>query len=132
MITFNHAGLFVSNLEESTRFYTELLGFEVITSYGMPNGGQITYLRCPGGQIELLGYPGVTRPAEPPEFGPEASIRHIAFKTDDLDALAAKLKAAGVKFRTEPRVAGSGNGRLMFVYDPDYIQVEIIQRDTDW
>ncbi len=50
----------------------------------------------------------------------------------DLDGLAAKLQAVGVKFRTLPRVAGSGVGRLMFVYDPDYIQVEIIQRDTDW
>lgn len=132
MLTFNHAALFVSNLEESTRFYTEFLGCEVITSYPMPNGGQITYLRCDGGQIELLGYPGVVRPSEPPKLGPEAGIRHIAFKTDDLDGMAARLQAAGVQFRTLPRVAGSGIGRLMFFYDPDLIEIEVIQRDTEW
>jgi catechol 2,3-dioxygenase-like lactoylglutathione lyase family enzyme len=117
VLTFNHAALYVSNLEKSTRFYCEFLGCEVITSYGMPNGGHITYLRCDGGQIELLG---------------SAGIRHIAFKTDDLDGMAARLQAAGVQFRSLPRVAGSGIGRLMFFYDPDFIEVEVIQRDTDW
>jgi len=132
VLTFNHAALYVSNLEKSTRFYCEFLGCEVITSYGMPNGGHITYLRCDGGQIELLGNPGVERPTEPPKFGKGAGIRHIAFKTDDLDGMAARLQAAGVQFRSLPRVAGSGIGRLMFFYDPDFIEVEVIQRDTDW
>src|SRR5579884_1771518 len=98
VLTFNHVALFVSNLDESTRFYTELLGCTVITSYPMPNGGKITYLRCDGGQIELISTPGVTRPAEPPELGPGPGIRHIAFKTDDLETIAARLQVAGVKF----------------------------------
>ena len=132
MLTFNHVALFVSNLDESTRFYTELLGCTVITSYPMPNGGKITYLRCDGGQIELISTPGVTRPAEPPELGPGPGIRHIAFKTDDLETIAARLQVAGVKFRSLPRLAGSGIGRLTFFYDPDFIQIEVVQRDTEW
>ncbi|MGH2459074.1 MAG: VOC family protein [Chloroflexota bacterium] len=132
MLAFNHTALFVSNLAESTRFYTELLGFSVVTSYPMPNDGRITYLRGDGGQIELVNNPGVARPTEPPKLGPAAGMRHIAFKTDDLDGLAARLQEAGVRFRTLPRVAGSGNGRLMFFYDPDFIEIEVIQRDTDW
>ena len=131
-IEFNHAGIAVSNIEESTRFYRDLLGFEVVISYKMPSDWPITYLRSGGGQIELLGRPETTRPSEAPELEPQAGIRHIGFKTDDLDGVAARLKEAGVQFRREPGVAGSGIGRLMFVYDPDFNQVEIIQRDVDW
>jgi catechol 2,3-dioxygenase-like lactoylglutathione lyase family enzyme len=131
-VEFNHAGIFVSDIEESTRFYHDLLGFDIVISYKMPGDWPITYLRSGGGQIELLGRPGVSRPTAPPQDDSQAGIRHIGFKTEDLDGIAARLHAAGVKFRTEPKVAGSGIGRLMFVYDPDFNEVEIIQRDVDW
>jgi catechol 2,3-dioxygenase-like lactoylglutathione lyase family enzyme len=131
-IEFNHAGIYVSDIEASTHFYRDLLGFEVVTSYQMPGDWPITYLRSGGGQVELLGRPGVSRPTGPPDLGSAAGIRHIGFKTNDLEGIAARLKSEGVAFKSEPRVAGSGIGRLMFVYDPDFNEVEIIQRDVDW
>jgi len=130
-IEFNHAGIVVSDIEASTHFYRDLLGFDVITSYKMPGDWPITYLRSGGGQVELLGKHDVPKRAQT-EWGNNAGITHIGFKTDDLDGVAARLKAAGVEFRTPPKPAGSGIGRLMFVYDPDYNEVEIIQRDVDW
>jgi catechol 2,3-dioxygenase-like lactoylglutathione lyase family enzyme len=131
-IEFNHAGIYVSDIDASTHFYRDLLGFDVVTSYTMPGDWPITYLRSGGGQIELLGRPNISRPDGPPDLGSNAGIRHIGFKTDDLDGIAARLKEQGVTFKTEPKVAGSGIGRLMFVYDPDFNEVEIIQRDVDW
>ena len=131
-IEFNHAGIYVSDIEASTHFYRDVLGFDVVTTFKMPGDWPITYLRSGGGQIELLARPNVTRPAAPPDPGLNAGIRHIGFKTNDLDGIAARLKNAGVPFKTEPRPAGSGIGRLMFVYDPDFNEVEIIQRDVDW
>ena len=131
-IEFNHAGIYVSDIDASTHFYRDLLGFDVVSSYKMPGDWPITYLRSGGGQIELLGRPNISRPDGPPDLGANAGIRHIGFKTDDLDGIAARLKTQGVMFKTEPKVAGSGIGRLMFVYDPDFNEVEIIQRDTDW
>ena len=131
-IEFNHAGILVSDIEASTRFYRDLLGFDVVISYKMPGDWPITYLRSGGGQVELLGRPNITRSDAPIDRGSNAGITHIGFKTDDLDGIAARLKKEGVTFKTEPKVAGSGIGRLMFVYDPDFNEVEIIQRDTDW
>jgi catechol 2,3-dioxygenase-like lactoylglutathione lyase family enzyme len=131
-IEFNHAGIYVSDIDASTHFYRDLLGFEVVSTFTMPGDWPITYLRLGGGQIELLGRPNVVRPTSPPELGSGAGIRHIALKTNDLDGVAQRLHDAGVTFKSEPRPAGSGIGRLMFVYDPDYNEVEIIQRDVDW
>lgn len=131
-IEFNHAGIVVSDIEASTRFYRDLLGFDVVTSYKMPGDWPITYLRLGGGQIELLGKKDVPQKSSPTDWGTSPGITHIGFKTDDLDGVAARLKAAGVTFRSEPKTAGSGIGRLMFVYDPDFNEVEIIQRDVDW
>jgi extradiol dioxygenase family protein len=45
---------------------------------------------------------------------------------------AARLQAAGVRFRSRPRSAGSGIGRIMFFYDPDFIEIDVFQRDTAW
>ncbi|HEV7663084.1 MAG TPA: VOC family protein [Chloroflexota bacterium] len=131
-LEFNHAGIVVSDIEASTRFYRDLLGFDVVTSYKMPGDWPITYLRSGGGQVELLGRHGVARREGPTDPGDGAGITHIGFKTDDLEGIAARLRDAGVQFKTGPKPAGSGIGRLMFVYDPDFNEVEIIQRDTDW
>jgi glyoxylase I family protein len=131
-VEFNHAGIVVSDIDQSTHFYRDLLGFEVITSYKMPGDWPITYLRSGGGQVELLGKPDTTRPEGPAAAGSQAGITHIGFKTNDLDGIAARLKEQGVPFKTGPKPAGSGIGRLMFVYDPDFNEVEIIQRDVDW
>lgn len=125
MLAFNHVGLFVSNIEESTRFYTELLGFQ-------PAPERPTYLRLGDYYIEMCVRPETIRPSKPPILGPGAGVRHMAFKTDDLDGLASRLQAAGVEFRLPPMKANSGIGRLMFFYDPDYVDIEVVQRDTDY
>jgi catechol 2,3-dioxygenase-like lactoylglutathione lyase family enzyme len=131
-LEFNHAGIVVSDIDASTHFYRDLLGFEVVTSYKMPGDWPITYLRSGRAQIELLGRQQVAPRSGPHDFAAGPGITHLGFKTDDLDGIAARLRAAGVEFKTAPKPAGSGIGRLMFVYDPDYNEVEIIQRDVDW
>ena len=131
-IEFNHAGIVVSDIEASTHFYRDLLGFDVVTSFKMPGDWPITYLRSGRGQLELLGKHQVPRRNGPNEWGSNPGITHIAFKTDDLEGIAKRLREAGVEFKSQPKPAGSGVGRLMFVYDPDYNEVEIIQRDVDW
>jgi catechol 2,3-dioxygenase-like lactoylglutathione lyase family enzyme len=36
-LEFNHAGIVVSDIDASTHFYRDLLGFEVVTSYKLPH-----------------------------------------------------------------------------------------------
>jgi catechol 2,3-dioxygenase-like lactoylglutathione lyase family enzyme len=61
---------------------------------------------------------------EPLRYG----VNHIALKTRDLAAEAAKMKARGVKFTLE--VAQSNpTTKYAFIQGPDGISIEILQRD---
>ena len=119
----NHVGIVVRDLESSLRFYQGVLGAEVVFRSAIAaNGTDIVYLQISGGMIELLYRPD---PPDDEVFG----ITHVAFLTNDLDTDYSRLIGAGYTGLLEPRVAGSGVGRLAFLTDPDGARVELIQRD---
>jgi catechol 2,3-dioxygenase-like lactoylglutathione lyase family enzyme len=52
-------------------------------------------------------------------------FKHLALQTDDVDGVAARLKAAGTSFTVEPLDA-AGGVRLAFFYDPDGNLLELV------
>ena len=76
--------------------------------------------------LELFAYDDV----EPPSAtlgGRRTGFRHLALRTDDLDEAIAGLQAAGL---VGPDVAARevpGLARLLFISDPDDIEIEIMQ-----
>lgn len=59
--------------------------------------------------------------------GPFYGVYHISFRTKDLEAEAAKLKARGVKFTmdvTQP----NPTMKMAFIEGPDGISIELLQR----
>jgi catechol 2,3-dioxygenase-like lactoylglutathione lyase family enzyme len=120
---FNHYGIVVRDLKASLAFYEGLMGAKIVyRGYIPPSKTDVIYLQIAGGMIELLA------PAEP---GPNETfgITHLAFMTDDLDSDFAHLVEKGYKGLVQPKVAGSGVGRLAFLSDPNGARVELIQRD---
>lgn len=63
-----------------------------------------------------------------PSSGPTYGVYHVAFKTKDLDAEAAKLKARGVKFTVDVKQANPTT-KMAFVEGPDGLSIELLQRD---
>jgi len=63
-----------------------------------------------------------------PVTAPVYGIYHMALRTGDLEAEAARLKAHGVKFTVEVRQA-SPTLKMAFVEGPDGISIELLQRD---
>jgi catechol 2,3-dioxygenase-like lactoylglutathione lyase family enzyme len=61
---------------------------------------------------------------EPLRYG----VNHIALKTRDLAAEAAKLKARGVRFTLEV-TQSNPTTKYAFIEGPDGISIEILQRD---
>jgi lactoylglutathione lyase len=61
---------------------------------------------------------------EPARYG----VYHIALKTRDLQAEAAKMKARGVKF-TQEVAQSNPRTKFAFIEGPDGISIEILQRD---
>lgn len=119
----NHFGIVVKNLKKSMDFYQGVLGAKTVYQGLIPTTQtDVVYLQIAGGLIELLHR---AEPAPDETFG----ITHIAFMSDDLDADYARLVEAGHKEFVKPKVAGTGNGRLAFLADPNGARVELIQRE---
>jgi catechol 2,3-dioxygenase-like lactoylglutathione lyase family enzyme len=132
---FQHVTISVGDVDRSLAFYRDLLGFPVL--------GRLYYTNAIGLVIDFLdiGNNGILEifsfskaPTKPSEFlydDRQLGMRHMAFRVKDVDAVAARLKQAGVEFTLEPLDA-VGGVRIAFFKDPDGTLVEITQGDLDY
>lgn len=125
-----HTGISVYNMEESVEWYQKNLGFEVVKDDGYcpPLKAKIVFMEKDGYQIELFEY---DEPKKIPEdrLTPNTDLqtvgtKHVAFATDDMDALKAGFVENGVDIAHEVRM---GNDAVMFVRDCNGVLIEFIQ-----
>ena len=128
---FEHVGMAVSDLDASRSFYCGLLGLDLVLRKQMAGGGgELAFLETGNGQLELIcPHPNVSTPS-PRLADTRAGIRHLTFRFNDIDAVFARLTAAGVTALEEPRDAHNREilDRVAFVCDPDGIIIELAQR----
>ena len=120
-----HTRMRVSNLDETIRFYTSLLGLEVIERKTSPRGSQLAFLKVPNSDelIELTCFP----PSGPVKV--QEDLVHLAFQVDSLDRTIAALTAQGVRITDGPTQTSSGS-RFIFIDAPDGYEIELIERPT--
>lgn len=141
MTRLRHVGIVVRDLERSLEFYRDLLGLSVVRAMheegqfldailGMEKAKVRTVKLAEdanGVLIELLAFE-----APAPEIGGAPSLvrvgpTHVAFTVDDLDALHARMVAAGTQFTTQPRVSPDGGAKVTFCRDPDGTALELVE-----
>jgi catechol 2,3-dioxygenase-like lactoylglutathione lyase family enzyme len=122
----NHVGGRIRDLDASLAFYTETVGAEVVDQLFMP-GPRVdrVHVQLATGLVELLHNQDVDPDAT---YG----LNHVGFMTDDLDGDYARLTGAGYAELSAPKVAGSGQGRLAFLADPNGVRVELLQRSEEF
>ena len=126
-----YTGIRVKNMDESLRFYTEVLGMQVVEKRERtpPTVGEVATLRSRDGNqlLELNWYDEGSRFAPPYVNGED--LDHLGFDVDDLDAALAELAGKGVEVLIRPGEIGGWLGwREAFVKDPNGIWVELLQR----
>jgi len=130
-IRFDHVAITVQDMERSVRFYRDLLGFDVLGQLLLNEGSfKIVYLRSGGAHVELFEFrdhEAQTAVGVPDTVG---GFKHLALQTDDVDGVAASLKAAGTEFTVEPLDA-AGGVRLAFFRDPDGNLLELVSGVPD-
>jgi methylmalonyl-CoA epimerase len=130
-IRFDHVAITVQDMDRAVAFYRDLLGLEVLGQLFLEDGTiKLVFLRSGGGCVELFEYrdqDAATAVGVPDTVG---GFKHLALQTDDVDGVAARLKAAGVAFTLEPLDA-VGGVRLAFFRDPDGNLLELVSATPD-
>ena len=120
-IKYLHTMVRVKNIEESKRFYCDLLGLREIKRKESEEGKfTLVFLAAPNQEdIALeLTYNWNTNEiySEGRNFG------HLAFEVSDIYEICIRLQKAGVIINRPPR-----DGRMAFVRSPDNISIELLQ-----
>ena len=91
----HHIAILTDDYEQSKRFYTEVLGFEVIReTYRAERQSYKLDLAIAGHyQIELFSFPDFRERGSYPEA---KGLRHLAFAVDDVEAAAAELRVQNI------------------------------------
>jgi glyoxylase I family protein len=143
VISADHTGITVSNLERSLAFWRDVLGFEL--SHTAHQTGELAeeitgvagaeiklaVLKTPGGhKFELLEYlaPADRKPValRPCDIG---SV-HVALLVDDLDAVLRRISASGWKAAGKPQTLKMGPNagkRVVYVRDSDGTTIEFME-----
>lgn len=112
----------VDDVEESIRFYTGLLGFEVLTAAAP------AFADVQRGNLRLLLSGPKSSAGRPMDDGATpvpGGWNRLHFIVDDIDGEVARLSEAGATFRN-PIVEGPG-GRQVLLQDPSGNVVELFQ-----
>ncbi|AQX80302.1 VOC family protein [Plantibacter sp. MCCC 1A11337] len=121
----HHIAIIASDYERSKRFYTSVLGCELLTEvYRAERDSWMGDLALNGEYlIELFSFP------DPPAraSGPEAlGLRHLAFAVDDVDAGHARLVELGVRVE-DVRIDPHTSRKMLFFFDPDGLPLELYE-----
>lgn len=121
----HHIAILTDDYLTSKRFYTEVLGFEILAetyraerdSYKLDLGVAGRY------QIELFSFPDYRERGSYPEA---KGLRHLAFAVSDVEAARAELVEKGVE--VEPvRVDALTNKKFTFFSDPNGQPLELYE-----
>ena len=130
--TIDHIGIITNDLQQSVEFYTDVLGFSILTKIEMDDVGfSVIFIEKNGCKIELMGYKGkIPKRSEGIEIKMgEGSIPindHIAFTVDDIGATVTELKEKGVEFALEP-IQLEGGMKLSSFKDPNGVLLELVE-----
>lgn len=118
MISFNHFNFNILNLEKSLAFYKEALGLTPVREKEASDGSfKLVYLG--DGKSDFTLEPTYLADRKEPYDLGECEF-HLAFTTDEFDALYEKHKEMGVVCFENPEMG------IYFISDPDGYWIEIV------
>ena len=107
--------LIVKDMDESIKFYTEVMGLEIDSRHNPFPGLTITLLKGEGdAMIELIK-----------NTENETGLFSVGMEVEDIDTTVKELKSKGVKITQEPTPITVGT--LAFLEDPNGAKIALIQ-----
>jgi catechol 2,3-dioxygenase-like lactoylglutathione lyase family enzyme len=119
-LTLNHVGLYVKDMDESTKFYTENMGFRKAFSFTDGAGHPVVYL-----QIDHNTFLEMT----PSDKDHAPGFSHAGILTDDLESTVAALQKKGLK--VEDVHLGGTKALISNTLDPNGVRLELLAYPPD-
>lgn len=124
-----HSMIRVNNLEESIKFYTEVLGMSLIRKKEYPEGKF---------SLAFLGYGKeseetvieLTYNWDKSEYDHGNAFGHIALEVDDIYKACDEIKKQGTKVLRDPGPMMGSKLLLAFIEDPNGYKIELIEKGT--
>lgn len=132
VLGFHHPGIIVPDLEQGVRFYSQLLGYQVLLQsewqadnehfnriIGLQrSAARFCMLKGPNAYLELFEFSApATAPKPSPSQANELGIRHIAFVVADAAQAVARCVALGGAKINDPVIA-PGRAAAVYCRDP--------------
>ena len=124
-----HSMIRVNNLEESIKFYTQVLGMNLLREKEYPEGKF---------SLAFLGYGKETEETvieltynwDKSEYEHGNAFGHIAIEVDDIYQFCEEIKGKGANIIRDPGPMMGSKLVLAFIEDPNGYKVELIEKGT--
>jgi catechol 2,3-dioxygenase-like lactoylglutathione lyase family enzyme len=114
-LTLNHFGLYVQNIDESTKYYTENFGFRKAFSFTDGAGHPVVYL-----QMDRNTFLEMT----PADKDHPAGFSHAGILADNIESTVASLQKKGLK--VEDVHLGGTKALISNTLDPNGVRLELL------
>jgi methylmalonyl-CoA epimerase len=113
----DHLGIAVKNLEETQKFYTQILGLSVAHTEVVPEQ-KVRVAMIPVGEsrVELLEPTDPTSPVAKFIESKGEGVHHVALMVDNIEEALAEAKAEGARLIDETPKIGAGGAKIAFVH----------------
>ncbi len=124
-----HTMLRISNLQQSIKFYTQILGMSVIRTLEQPDDKYTLVFLGYGEEsetcvLELTYNYGIS------SYDMGNAYGHIAIGVSDIQQVTTDIKRQNIRFSLEPTQLKGTNEIIAFLTDPDGYQIELIERPS--
>lgn len=124
-----HSMIRVNDLEESIKFYTEVLGMKLLREKEYPEAKF---------SLAFLGYGNETKNTvieltynwDTNDYEHGNAFGHIAIEVDDIYKVCEEIKNKGVKVIRDPGPMMGSRLLLAFIEDPNSYKIELIEKGT--
>ena len=124
-----HSMIRVNNLEESIKFYTEVLGMKLLREKEYPEGKF---------SLAFLGYGKETKDTvieltynwDTNDYEHGNAFGHIAIEVDDIYKVCDEIRDKGTRVIRDPGPMMHGTTVIAFIEDPNGYKIELIQKGT--
>lgn len=114
-----YSTMIVKSLEESVKFYRDVLGFKEGYHVDLPDGGCITIMESEGASVELI---------ENTNF--PVGLYSIGTDVDDIDETIRHLEKNG--YQTTGPIIPTTVGRQTFILDPNGVRICLIEHTDEY